>query len=173
MRFRVHLNDTNLYHYLGILLSMLPLEVGMTGKRTHKCLDCEKWVTRGAIRCRECSSKRVAPTRSICQRGDKSLAWRGGRIKDSRGYIHVKLSPGDFFYSMASSCQHYVLEHRLVMAKQLGRCLHRWEMVHHRNHVKDDNNVSNLQLVSDDRHGQITILENEIARLKVRLARYE
>jgi hypothetical protein len=39
--------------------------------------------------------------------------------------------------------------------------------------ISDDNRIENLQLVTDERHKQITILENEIARLKQRLSKYE
>ena len=67
----------------------------------------------------------------------------------------------------------YVPEHRLVMAEIIGRPLLRTELVHHKNGVKDDNHIENLQLVSDDRHRQITILENKIKRLETRVTLLE
>ena len=75
----------------------------------------------------------------------------------------------------------YVQEHRLIMAKHLGRCLHRWEIVHHKGikypkssiENRSDNRIENLQLVTDDRHKQITILERRIAYLENKLSQYE
>ena len=91
----------------------------------------------------------------------------------SRGYILVRLKKDDFFYPMIDKCG-YVREHRLVMAKHLGRCLHAWEIVHHKHtkypagsiEDKQDNRIENLQLATDDRHNGITVLENKIKRLE-------
>jgi len=67
------------------------------------------------------------------------------------------------------------------MAKSLGRNLHPWEIVHHKhtrypagsNEDKQDNRIENLQLVSDDKHKQITLMENRIHYLEDRVTNLE
>lgn len=146
----------------------------------HACIDCGKqrwvWRKKGAPqspRCRSCGA-RVRYGSHPHLRGPQHPNWKGGRrIDRQRGYIYVLVQPDDFFYPMANNGG-YVLEHRLVMAKHLGRCLHAWELVHHKGvkypvesiDNRQHNVINNLQLVTDDRHKQITVLENKIERLR-------
>lgn len=117
------------------------------------------------------------PRRRFCQgcgnsrRGKLNPNWKGGRTV-LLGYIRIRLQPDDFFYPMTTKST--VFEHRLVVAKAIGRNLHRWEIVHHKHtrypagsvEDKQDNRIENLQLVSDDRHKQITVLERRIKHLE-------
>lgn len=75
----------------------------------------------------------------------------GDHIYKERGYIFVSVREDDFFVSMARH-NGYVLEHRLIMAQHLGRCLHPWEVVHHKNGIKTDNRLENLLLQTAGTH---------------------
>ena len=76
--------------------------------------------------------------------GSKSPYWKGGRTKH-QGYIYVHIYPDNPFYCMAQKGG-LVAEHRLVMAQYLGRPLEEWEIVHHKNDPKDNNEIENLKL---------------------------
>lgn len=103
-----------------------------------------------------------------------------GRWTNSKGYVLVLLRPSNFFYSMVDK-DSYIKEHRLVMAKHLGRCLHSWEIVHHKGtkypkgskENKSDNRFENLQLISAEGHNQITILENKVNHLISKITQQE
>ncbi len=137
------------------------------GKERWIRLEREKWKH---IRCKTCANK-LSPI--AYKPWDKNPMWKGGK-STNRGYIIIKLQPNDFFYLMAN-CLGYVLEHRLVVAKALNRCLLPWEIVHHKEgFAKDDNRYpETLQLVMEDQHNQITIAIRQITLLKERIKRLE
>lgn len=77
--------------------------------------------------------------------------WNGGRMK-AGAYWRVQVENTDPMYVMANNAG-YVLEHRLVMARAVGRPLTAHETVHHINGDCADNRIENLQL-RFGRHGK-------------------
>lgn len=82
------------------------------------------------------------------QYGASNPAWKGGvtYFKRHGSYINVKYVHCPQEYIAMARKDGYVMEHRLVMAQHLGRCLYRREAVHHIDHDPRNNHISNLQL---------------------------
>ena len=75
----------------------------------------------------------------------ESAIWN--EMKDKHGYVYIWM-PNHPNTKMKG----YVAEHRYVMAQHLGRPLKRHEYVHHKNAIKDDNRLENLELVTAKVH---------------------
>lgn len=159
------------------------------------CVECgeRRWVLmeHGKPRSDVCHACGLKNRKQNHPSGPNHPYWRGGRHLTGYGYITVKVFPDNFFYPMATA-QGYILEHRLVMARHLGRCLHPWEVVHHKNGERADNRPENLELndsagehslehhkgysdglakgFRDGRSQRIKQLEAEIATLKAQIA---
>lgn len=88
--------------------------------------------------------------------GPLNPSWKGGRYKDGRdGYIIVTAPPNHPNVKKGGgggTKTKYILEHRLVMEKILGRYLFPDEDVNHINGKKDDNSPENLRLVRHYAH---------------------
>ena len=85
--------------------------------------------------------------------GPGNPAWKGGvtyrRGKGNyKGARYVRCPPA--FLAMARK-DGYVMEHRLIVAQAIGRCLTRRETVHHENHKPRDNRLENLALFACNR----------------------
>ncbi len=125
------------------------------------CADCgkERWV---AIIKGELASLRCG---GCARSGSRGVYWKGGRLNTVGGYIAVWVPDNDPFVSMRFS-QKYVFEHRLIMARHLGRCLNKEEWVHHINGIRTDNRLENLMIVSKREHEESTLLRAAYGRIQ-------
>lgn len=139
-------------------------ELGFLGQKASKkfiwriCKVCGEgaWVRKDSFRdtCKRCSADEMRERWLLVsnnQRGDRNPNWRGGMITDHLGYRLIRLKPDSPFYPMAKS-NGYIYEHRLIMAKKLGRCLQPWEHVHHIDGKRDHNTEMNLELTRQVHH---------------------
>lgn len=117
---------------------------------------CKSWAKKRKFCSLSCSGKN--------RKGEKSATWNGGRIKDSLGYIRYYAPSHPFTNGK------YILEHRLIMEKKLGRYLKKDEHIHHINGIKNDNRIENLELLSASEHRQRHPIDKQILKERMKFA---
>lgn len=157
------------------------IDVGLRGRQTVTWLACvvcgtERWVNKGYennYTCFRCVSRATIKAKAMnaanhkkdckchrCRigkgyfRGKNNPMWKGGSKVLKTGYVYVYVEPDSEFSPMVANGvgTGYVAEHRLVMARKLGRCLDKNETVHHKNGIKSDNSPENLELWASKHH---------------------
>lgn len=78
----------------------------------------------------------------------------GHKKKRNDGYVAIYCPE----HQMANK-DGYVMEHILVMEEAIGRHLREDEVVHHKNHKRDDNRLVNLELMTFKDHARLHMKE--------------
>lgn len=84
----------------------------------------------------------------------KPSKFGGHKKKRTDGYIYVYCPDHPM-----STKDGYVMEHILIMEEKIGRYITRDEVVHHKNHIRDDNRLENLQLMTFKEHSGMHMKE--------------
>lgn len=124
--------------------------------------------------------KSIKTEHGLKKRGPMSTNWKGGTHL-TKGYRMVMVTEPELTTFATMIAKGYVPEHRLVMARSIGRPLLTSEVVHHRNGVKADNRIENLELLDSPTHkrehqsivAELRQLRLENEALKSELLKYQ
>lgn len=129
-----------------------------TGFKTY-CKKCCKQQKYDFCNCGNLKKKK-SKNCNLCNQKLRTEKAKLNKRKSTDGYIFVF----NIFHPNADK-QGYIFEHRLVMEEKLGRYLTKEENVHHKNGIRDDNRIENLELWTRPQPSGIRV-EDEIQRCK-------
>lgn len=75
--------------------------------------------------------------------------WTGGRGFTREGYYYI------YAPDHPRSSKGYIKEHRFVMEQHIGRILEPHELIHHKNGIKTDNRIENLEIMEWGEHSRL------------------
>lgn len=121
-------------------------------------------VTNGVHRCKNCGSSEniisynYSKFKGYCKRCMYKLRYNPKHteyieLKDNDGYILCRGSAIPDWHGF--TWQRYIYKHRLIMENHIGRRLQKDEVVHHKNGIRDDNRLENLELTNIHDHHRI------------------
>lgn len=111
--------------------------------------------------CKKCGLLKALKDGTIVRlKGEHHPNWQGGRRITKDGYIMI------YQPDHPNASHRYILEHRIVLERKLGRLLERNEIGHHLNGIRDDNRPENLVALIPKEHSTKTLLQELQRRIR-------
>ena len=111
------------------------------------------------VLCRKCAAKISSKKKAaimIQNTENKILEGKACSFIDKSGYKHIRVTRDYPYLSDVHkrNGNFYMLEHRLVMSEYLSRSLESSEIIHHKDRNKLNNNLDNLEILSNSEHNE-------------------
>ena len=88
------------------------------------------------------------PQWRMTKKGPENHNWRGGRSVTEHGYVLLRVGKDH----PLADVRGYAYEHRVVAAAKIGRPLRKGEVVHHIDGNRQNNDPSNVEVMSSTAH---------------------
>lgn len=154
--------ELNKMYFLGYSMQEIAYYMNMSVGKIHKYFHIYNIKPRNRVKDNEFTKKKI----SNANKGKKNAFGskrteeqkkRLSEIKTKKGIGHKK-NRKDGYVSIyfpdhpKSNIDGYIMEHDLIMECFIGRWLNDDEVVHHKNKIKNDNRIENLQLMTIREH---------------------
>lgn len=120
------------------------------------CVICQSPFYRRGNRHAKCCSRKcsyvLTTLRPATCKGANHYAFKGQYVSGGRMFVYAPEHPNRIKSTV------YVLRSRLVAGEKLGRPLHDWETVHHKNEDKLDDRPDNLEVLTHSAHMRLHAL---------------
>ena len=141
---RVHIPERTIYKYL---------EENGIARRPMSFYPTHEWTEESRRKVSEANRKRICSNETR----EKMSKAKRCNYNGLNGYGHTKKHPNGYVLVYCPMHPHahndgYIGFHRVIVERELGRYLTEDEVVHHINHIRDDNRPENLMLMDKTEH---------------------
>ena len=160
--------ELNKYYSLGYSMNEIAQYLGYSTGKIHKYFHIYNIKPRNWGSRNEFAKKKISKTMTGRTHKGKPMSEENKKniseMRCLKGIGHKKIRNDGYIAIYfpdhpKSNKDGYIMEHDLIMECYIGRWLKDDEVVHHKNHIRNDNRIKNLELLTKKEHARLHMIE--------------